>query len=57
MIAPHPADRFASAEEADHSTEGAAEIHRQLIQMGLASEYPNDLRVLMQELGPGPGFE
>jgi serine/threonine-protein kinase len=57
MIAPRPEDRFGSVEEADHSDEGAAEIHRQLVLMELASEYPNDLRVLMEELDEGPGFE
>lgn len=51
LIAPNPADRFASAEEADLSEEkGAAEFQRQLIRGDLASEYENDLRLWVQEL-------
>jgi serine/threonine-protein kinase len=50
MIAPDPADRFSSVEEADLSDEGAAEIERQLVKTGLSSEYDNEIRVLMEEL-------
>lgn len=51
LIAPDPAQRFASAEEADLSEEfGAAEFQRQLVRGDLASEYENDLRLWLQEL-------
>lgn len=50
MIAPDPADRFSSVEEADLSDKGAAEIERQLVKTGLSSEYDNEIRVLMEEL-------
>lgn len=53
MIAPDPADRFQTAEEADHSDAGAAQIQRQLVKGDLTSEYENEMRVLMQELGDG----
>lgn len=57
MIAPQPEDRFESVEAANLSKEGATEIHRQLVMIELASEYSNDLRVLMEELGTGPEYE
>lgn len=51
LTAPNPADRFQSADEAITSeTDGAAAILRQLVMMNLASEYSNDLRVLMEDL-------
>jgi serine/threonine-protein kinase len=51
LIAPNPADRFASAEAADMSEEGgAAEFQRQLVRGDLASEYENDLRLWLEEL-------
>lgn len=57
LIAPQPEDRFASADEANLSAQGAGEIQRQLVKMKLDSEYVNDLRVLMEELGDGPDYE
>lgn len=51
LIAPDPANRFASAEAADMSEEGgAAEFQRQLVRGDLASEYENDLRLWLEEL-------
>jgi len=50
LIAPNPSDRFASAEEADLSEQGAAEFQRQLVKGDLASEYENDIRLWLQEL-------
>ncbi|MCA9044744.1 MAG: serine/threonine protein kinase [Planctomycetaceae bacterium] len=57
MIAPRPEDRFSSLDEADHSQEGASEIQRQLVVIRLASEYHNDLRVLMDEIGNEFSFD
>ena len=51
LVAPNPADRFQSADEAVTSdSNGAAAILRQLVKMNLASEYSNDLRVLLEDL-------
>ncbi len=50
LIAPDPAKRFPSAEDADHMKGGAASFHRQLIVGGLASEYENELRTWLDEL-------
>jgi serine/threonine protein kinase len=50
LIAPNPADRFSSAEEADLVDEGAAGFHRQLVHNNLASEYQNEIRVWLEEL-------
>ena len=51
LVAPNPADRFQSADEAVTSdANGAAAILRQLVKMDLASEYSNDLRVLLEDL-------
>lgn len=44
LIAPDPARRFASAEDAELVKEGAAAFHRQLVKGDLASEYDNDIR-------------
>ena len=49
MIAPDPADRFASLEEAELSPTGAAEIQRQLVKVNMTTEVVNELRILMQE--------
>lgn len=51
LIAPDPARRFASAQAADLDRKGAAEFHRQLVKGDLASEYENDLRVWLEQLG------
>jgi serine/threonine-protein kinase len=50
LIAPDPAKRFPSAEQADMEKGGAAAFHRQLIVGGLASEYENELRAWLEEL-------
>ena len=50
MIAPRPEDRFHNAEAADLVEHGAAAFHRQLIKSDLASEYDNDIRILVQEI-------
>ena len=51
LVAPNPADRFQSADEAVTSdANGAAAILRQLVKMNLASEYSNDLRVLLEDM-------
>jgi len=49
LIAPDPAKRFPSAEDADHTKMGAANFHRQLIVGGLASEYENEIRAWLDE--------
>jgi len=50
LIAPDPADRFPSAEEADLVDVGAAAFHRQLVKNDMASEYENDIRIWIDEL-------
>lgn len=50
LIAPDPARRFPSAEEADFVNEGAAAFHRQLVLMNLSSEYDNEIRLWVEEL-------
>ena len=55
MIAPNPADRFTSLEEADFHKDGAAEIERQLVKVDMDTVVANDLRVLMQELQDANG--
>jgi len=49
MIAPNPADRFQSLEEADLSPTGAAEIERQLVKVNMTTEVENEMRILMRE--------
>ncbi|WP_437201444.1 serine/threonine-protein kinase [Planctomicrobium sp. SH664] len=49
MIAPDPADRFASLEEADLSEHGASEIQRQLVKVNMTTEFENEMRALMRE--------
>jgi serine/threonine protein kinase len=51
LIATDPARRFAGAEAADLERKGAAAFHRQLVKMDLASEYENDIRVWIEQLG------
>ncbi len=50
LIAPDPSRRFSSAQAADLDRKGAADFHRQLVKMDLASEYENDLRVWLEGL-------
>lgn len=51
LVAADPARRFPSAQVADLGRKGAADFHRQLVKGDLASEYDNDLRVWLQQLG------
>jgi eukaryotic-like serine/threonine-protein kinase len=51
LVAPNPARRFSDALAADLDRKGAAGFHRQLVKMDLASEYENDLRVWLEQLG------
>ena len=53
LVAPEPARRFKSAEAADLGRKGAADFHRQLVKTDLASEYENDLRAWLEQLGEG----
>ncbi|MDA7503816.1 serine/threonine protein kinase [bacterium] len=50
MIAPDPADRFSSLEDADFHDSGAAAIERQLVKVDMDTVVSNDLRVLLQDL-------
>ena len=50
LIAPDPVRRFPSAEAANLLREGAAAFLRQLIFMNLASEYDNEIRLLLGEI-------
>lgn len=50
LIAPDPMLRFESAETAEMNKEGAAGFHRQLVMGDLASEYPNEIRLWLEEL-------
>ena len=50
LIAPDPMRRFPSAEAANLLREGAAAFLRQLIMMNLASEYDNEIRLLLGEI-------
>ena len=51
LVAPDPGRRFPSAEAADLLKEGAAAFHRQLVKGDLASEYDNEIRLWLHELG------
>ena len=55
LIAPDPARRFPSAEAADLVKDGAAAFHRQLVKGDLSSEYDNEIRIWLAELGELPG--
>lgn len=50
MIASDPSRRFPSAEAADLLKEGAAAFQRQLVIGDLAAEYPNEIRLWLEEL-------
>ena len=50
LIAPDPILRFESAETAEMNKDGAAGFHRQLVMGDLASEYPNEIRLWLEEL-------
>jgi serine/threonine-protein kinase len=50
LIAADPARRFASAQAADVGRKGAADFHRQLVKVDLASEYQHDIRAWLEQL-------
>lgn len=50
LITADPTRRFPSAEAAELLEDGAAQFHRQLVFGDLASEYENDIRVLLEEV-------
>jgi serine/threonine-protein kinase len=51
LIAPDPNRRFPSAEAAEHVDQGAAAFHRQLVLSDMSTEYDNDIRLWLEELG------
>ena len=51
LIAVDPQDRFASAEAAELTDEGAAEFERRLVKGDLSSEYENEIRLWLDEVG------
>ena len=51
LVASDPEKRFPDAEAADLGRRGAVAFHRQLVKGDLASEYGNDLRVWLEQLG------
>jgi serine/threonine-protein kinase len=51
LVAADPARRFPSAQAADLGRKGAADFHRQLVKGDLASEYDNDIRFWLGQLG------
>jgi serine/threonine protein kinase len=53
LVAADPARRFPNAQAADLDRQGAADFHRQLVKGDLASEYENDIRVWLEQLGEG----
>jgi len=54
LVSPDPMRRFPSAEAADLVKDGAAAFHRQLIKNDMASEYDNEIRSWLAELGDLP---
>ncbi len=50
LVAPDPAQRFASAQAADIGRKGAAAFHRQLVKMDLASDYEHDIRGWLEQI-------
>jgi serine/threonine-protein kinase len=56
LIAPDPNRRFPSAEAAEHVDQGAAAFHRQLVLSDMSTEYDNDIRLWMEELGELEAF-
>ncbi|MHB1426676.1 MAG: serine/threonine protein kinase [Gemmataceae bacterium] len=53
LVAADPSRRFPSAQAADLERKGAADFHRQLVKGDLSSEYENDIRVWLEQLGDG----
>ncbi len=50
MIAPDPADRFQTMDDADSSRSGATKIQNQLVKTDLSTDGPQELRHLMNDL-------
>lgn len=50
MIAPDPADRFGSLEDADLAHNGATAIERQLVKVDMDTVVTNEMRVLLEEI-------
>jgi serine/threonine protein kinase len=50
LVAADPLQRFASAQAADVGRKGAADFHRQLVKVDLASEYEHDIRAWLEQL-------
>ncbi|MEZ6058670.1 MAG: serine/threonine-protein kinase [Planctomycetaceae bacterium] len=50
LIAPDPADRYGSAEEANFGKNGASDFQRQLVRGNLSSEYENEIRHWLEEI-------
>lgn len=50
MIAPDPADRFNSLEDAELADNGAAALQRQLVKVDMDTVVANEMRVFLQEL-------
>jgi serine/threonine-protein kinase len=51
LVAPDPARRFATAEQADVGHRGALGFHRQLVKSDLATEYDKEIRGWLENLG------
>lgn len=51
LVAPDPSARYPSAEAAELVKDGAAAFHRQLIKGDLGTEYDNELRLWLEEVG------
>jgi serine/threonine-protein kinase len=51
LVVAEPSRRFGSAQAADLDRRGAASFHRQLVKGDLASEYSNDIRVWLEQVG------
>jgi serine/threonine protein kinase len=50
LVAADPMKRFPDAEAAEMLKEGAAAFHRQLVLGNMSSEYPNEIRLWLEEL-------
>lgn len=50
MIAPDPADRFNSLEDAELADNGAAALQRQLVKVDMDTVVSNEMRVFLQEI-------
>jgi serine/threonine-protein kinase len=50
LVAADPMKRFPDAEAAEMLKEGAAAFHRQLVLGNMSSEYPNEIRMWLEEL-------